>query len=229
MNLAKKTEKQKRARSQEKKAEQFQRIIDTARKLFIQKGWEGFGMRALARELKMSEGNLYNYVKSKRELWIAIRTQYYQLFNEGVSKIINKNRGKIPYIDILTKIGEFFLNFSAENYSRFQIMNEITAPSAREVGPIERNYKPFNTMKIIENVLEEAIEAGEINPVEPVSKLTYYMYGIIYGAAKMERELKKKDPITELIITRSKHLSIKEYREFIIQEIRKQLENSSWK
>ena len=62
-----------RSRSPEKKAAQFQRILEAGKDLFLEKGRDGFSLRGLAKNLGMNQNNLYNYVDSKRELWIAIR------------------------------------------------------------------------------------------------------------------------------------------------------------
>ena len=70
------------ARSKEEKEKQFQKIIEAGRKLFLSKGSYGFNTRALAKELNMSQPNLYTYVKSKRELWIAIRIEDWKKFKK---------------------------------------------------------------------------------------------------------------------------------------------------
>ena len=54
--------KQTRARAPEKKAEQFEKILALGREMFVKFGSHGFSMRALAKELGMTQPNLYNYV-----------------------------------------------------------------------------------------------------------------------------------------------------------------------
>ncbi len=83
--------KQIRARSKDKKAKQFEKILEEGKILFLQKGTEGFKMRNLADNLKMSKNNLYNYVVSKRELWIAIRNRFYYQFREENREIIKNH------------------------------------------------------------------------------------------------------------------------------------------
>ncbi|MHA1197469.1 MAG: TetR/AcrR family transcriptional regulator, partial [Promethearchaeota archaeon] len=77
-----------RARSEEKKKEQFERILEIGKELFTKKGIDGFSMRNLAQKLDMTKNNLYNYVESKRELWIAIRNKFYKQFKEENIEII---------------------------------------------------------------------------------------------------------------------------------------------
>ena len=94
--------KQTRARSEEKKADQFERILEAGKKLFLEKGAEGFSMRNLAEMLGMTKNNLYNYVESKRELWIAIRNRFYEQFKQENIKILKSHNGS--NIELLMKI-----------------------------------------------------------------------------------------------------------------------------
>ena len=80
--------KQTRARSEDKKADQFENILEAGKQLFLEKGAQGFSMRNLAEKLDMTKNNLYNYVDSKRELWIAIRNKFYNQFREVNIEII---------------------------------------------------------------------------------------------------------------------------------------------
>ena len=52
-----------RARSEEKKKEQFERILEIGKELFTKKGIGGFSMRNLAQKLDMTKNNLYNSFK----------------------------------------------------------------------------------------------------------------------------------------------------------------------
>ncbi|MBK5134244.1 TetR/AcrR family transcriptional regulator, partial [Candidatus Bathyarchaeota archaeon] len=60
-----------------KKAAQFEQILEAGKELFLEKGRDGFSLRGLAKILGMNQNNLYNYVESKRELWIAIRNKFF--------------------------------------------------------------------------------------------------------------------------------------------------------
>jgi AcrR family transcriptional regulator len=80
--------KQTRARSEDKKADQFERILEAGKRLFLEKGSQGFSMRNLAEMLGMTKNNLYNYIESKRELWIAIRNKFYNQFKEENLEIL---------------------------------------------------------------------------------------------------------------------------------------------
>ena len=78
-----------RSRSPEKKAQQFERILEAGKQLFQQKGREGFSLRGVAKTLDMNQNNLYNYIESKRELWIAIRKKFFEQYRDENLSLIH--------------------------------------------------------------------------------------------------------------------------------------------
>lgn len=60
-----------------------QRIYDAALELFSDKGYDGVEMKAIAKEVGIAVGTLYNYYPNKRSLFINI-------FNESWSRTFNR-------------------------------------------------------------------------------------------------------------------------------------------
>jgi AcrR family transcriptional regulator len=212
-----KLENKSRARSPEKKAEQFDEILEVGKDMFVKYGTHGFSTRILAEKLGMTQPNLYNYVSSKRELWIAIRTKCYNDFYEGIRKIIKEHKGSI--VELLNKFAEYYLEFAAADYKRFQIMFVLSAPPSKKIGPLEKEYNPFLTTKFILDFVQRAIDAKELIP-EGSIELFYCMYSLVYGAAKVEADLKLRDKITEPMTGEFYSLSAKEFRKFVLKEVR---------
>jgi len=173
--------KQTRARSEEKKAYKFESILKAGKELFLQKGTQGFSMRNLAEMLGMTKNNLYNYVESKRELWIAIRNKFYNQFKEENREIIKKHEGTTR--DLILKLFEHFLNFAEKDYDKFKMMfNIIDAPPSNKIGPIEKEYKGFDLLEGTTNLIQEAINKGEIsNNNAPL--LSLFSYSVVMGVA----------------------------------------------
>ncbi len=107
--------KKKRSRSKEDKAKQMEKILEGCLKLIREKGFFGFEMRALAKHIGMSKANLYNYVSSKRELWIAVRIKTMRDFKAGIEKTAFSN-GEDNSLEILKKVGRFVFDFAAEGF-----------------------------------------------------------------------------------------------------------------
>ncbi|MFX0137909.1 MAG: TetR/AcrR family transcriptional regulator, partial [Candidatus Hodarchaeota archaeon] len=113
----KSNKKQTRSRSPEKKAAQFERILETGKNLFLEKGKDGFSLRGLAKLLGMNQNNLYNYVESKRELWIAIRNKFFKQYRNENIEIMKKHDGSTK--DLLMKIFTNFLEFASKDFGAF--------------------------------------------------------------------------------------------------------------
>jgi hypothetical protein len=52
--------------------EKRQKIIDTAKQLFAEKGYAATGIREIAEQADLSLGNFYNYFKNKEELFTSL-------------------------------------------------------------------------------------------------------------------------------------------------------------
>jgi len=176
--------KQTRARSKDKKAVQFERILEAGKKLFLKKGTRGFSMRNLAKILEMNRNNLYNYVGSKRELWIAIRDKFYRQFKEENLRIIKNHNG--PIRDLIIKLYDHFLEFADRDYDKFRMMfNIIEAPNSKKIGPIEKKYKSYKLLDGTTELIMEAIENGEIL-YDNAPLLSLISFSIIMGVAYIE-------------------------------------------
>ena len=212
-----------RARSPEKKAEQFEIILEEGKRMFIEYGSDGFSTRALAEKLGMTQPNLYNYVQSKRELWIAIKSKYFDDYFEGFEPILNDHKGS--YLDLFYKFVEYFLDFVSADYERFQMIFLLNAPPSKRKGPLEKAYKPFPILKYVLGLVEKAAINNEIDR-EIATELFYSIYSYVIGATKVRRdELSLNNESSESI---AGHYSItdREYRELILKEVRDRIERS---
>ncbi len=184
--------KQTRARSEEKKEEQFEKILEAGKELFLKKGARGFSMRNLAEMLGMTKNNLYNYIESKRELWIAIRNKFYNQFKEENLQIIKNHKGTT--CDLILKLYEHFLDFADRDYDKFKMMfNVIDAPHSKKVGPIEEKYREYRLLDGTTKLIQQAIEKGEIS-TENASLLSLLSYSFTMGVAYIEMNRSLEQP-----------------------------------
>jgi len=180
--------KQTRSRSPEKKAAQFEQILEAGKELFLDKGRDGFSLRGLAKILGMNQNNLYNYVESKRELWIAIRNKFFMQYRKENIKIIKDHKGSMT--NLLTKIFTNFLEFADKDYGAFSMMHLQKSPPSDKIGPFEKDYREFNYLIGTAKIVKNAIEAGEIKESN-AGMLTFFTYSLILGAAIVERHMRR--------------------------------------
>ncbi len=222
--------KQTRARTEKKKEDQFEKILDAGAELFLKKGAKGFNMRNLAEMLGMTKNNLYNYVESKRELWIAIRNKFYNQFKEENLKIIKTNEGTT--VDLVMKLLEHFLDYTGKDHAKFKMMfNVIDAPPSDKIGPIEKKYSEYRLLDGTTKLIKEAIDKGEIKN-KNASLLSIFSYSLVMGIAyiRMNRTTENdelKNPIWETIQLSQLDVSNEEIVDFTLKSIESILRNDN--
>jgi len=216
--------KQTRSRSPEKKAAQFEIILEAGKELFLEKGRDGFSLRGLAKILGMNQNNLYNYVESKRELWIAIRNKFYKQYRDQNIKIIKDHKG--PIKNLIMKIFNNFLEFAEKDFGAFAMMHLRESPPSNKIGKFEKEYREFNYLRGTARVIQTAIEAKEIKDYN-AGMLTFFTYSLILGAAIVERHMRKveqdpkykEDYASEILQFGQADFSRKEFRNFVLEKL----------
>jgi len=216
--------KQTRSRSPEKKAQQFERILDAGKQLFQQKGREGFSLRSLARMLSMNQNNIYNYVESKRELWICIRKKFYEQYRNENRDIIENHDGST--VDLLLDLFDHFFNFAEADYTAFTMMHIMPSPSSDKIGPFEKQYKPFHFLDGTTRVIQKAIAEGEIKE-NNAALLSFFIYSLVLGATIVERTMHyveesnvyKATEADESIQFGTQQFTSKQFRKYVLRKI----------
>jgi len=225
-----KSKKKTRSRSPEKKAAQFEQILEAGKRLFLEKGRDGFSLRGLAKILGMNQNNLYNYVESKRELWIAIRNKFFKQYREENIEIIKSHRSSDT--DLIIKLFTHFLDFAEQDYGAFSMMHLIEAPSSDKMGPFEKEYRKFNFLRGTGNVIQNGINGGEIKESN-AGLFSFYAYSLILGVAIVERHMRiieqsenfNGNLASEIIQFGQSDFSRKDFREFILNKLQTSLKD----
>ncbi len=228
----KSSKKQTRSRSPEKKAAQFEQILEAGKNLFLEKGRDGFSLRGLAKILGMNQNNLYNYVESKRELWIAIRNKFFKQYRDENIEIMKVHDG--PTTDLLMKIFSNFLEFAGKDFGAFSMMHLTESPPSDKIGPFEKEYQEFNYLRGTARVVQNAIEAKEIKQSNP-GLITFFTYSLILGAAIVERNMRlleqnpdfEGDYVSEILTFKQTDFGSTEFRNYVVEKLELILKNSN--
>lgn len=105
-----------------------QNILNMALKLITQEGFESLTMRRLGRELGMTAPNLYNYYRSKDEIYLTLMLQGFMQLKQALMQVV------INEPDILAQargIMRGYLVFGLENPEYYQLMFASHAPKAQ--------------------------------------------------------------------------------------------------
>ncbi|MFX1454705.1 MAG: TetR/AcrR family transcriptional regulator [Promethearchaeota archaeon] len=217
-----------RSRSPEKKAQEFDRILEVGKQLFQERGKDGFTLRGLAKKLGMSPNNIYNYVKSKRELWIAIRMKFYEQFRNENREIIKEFSGST--VELLSRIFNHFFEFAEKDYAAFRMMHIIRSPPSEKTGPFEKKYTQFSFLGGTARIIQKAIDKGEIKE-KNAALLSSFIFSLLLGSAMVEyimRDIeesnnKKGKEVEEFMQFETRNFTSKEFRKYTLKKIEKGL------
>ncbi|MHA1673774.1 MAG: TetR/AcrR family transcriptional regulator [Promethearchaeota archaeon] len=214
MAMGKKRKKTTRARSPEKKEQMFQIIVKEGRKLFVNKGVNGFTIRELAINVGMSSGNLYNYVESKRELWIAIRRYDIQNIKDLLSGTVLNHTGS--YTALLEKLYLQYLVYLSDNLQSFMMLFFVGLPPSKNKGPLELSYTLIRPMDVIKEVLGKAMDSKEIRQ-NPVEELSLLVFTILHGVAVSEIDFRFRSKLYDPTYNGELNLSRDRFHKQIVQ------------
>lgn len=215
-----------RSRSPEKKAQQFEKILEAGKQLFQEHGRDDFTLGGLAKKLDMNKNNLYNYIESKRELWIAIRKKCYEQYRNENREIIKESSS--TNIDTLLKIFTHFFQFAENDYAAFRIMHLIRPPSSDKIGAFEKEYKPFSFLDGTTRLIQKAIDNGEI--IEKNSALlSFFMFSLLLGATMVEKAMRdieetnnrERKEVEERTQFGTQSFTSREFRNYTLKKIQK--------
>ena len=135
------------------KEERRNEIIETAGKLFEEKGYEQTQVQDIVNEIGVAKGLFYYYFKSKDEVMEELADRYADAIIDAVNKLIDKD---IATFDKINRIFQIFIDSAEKKSGIFMgilnVKNGITH---------ERNF--FNVGKKMVPLVTELILSGNDN------------------------------------------------------------------
>ena len=161
---------------QARAAETRKRIVEAAKKLITENGFENVSIEDIAKEAEVSTGSFYTYFKKKEDVVEELnQLSFYQL-----SEITNEMKDK----GLDDRLKYYCREFLAEiervgiEICRQWIRNNIT-PVNMEISGKETKYNhDYLAMK---SLLEEGIRRGELTVDTPVDEMAFYINTQLYG------------------------------------------------
>lgn len=112
-------------RKQEEKQEMHKRILDAARKIFLENGYEKTSMRNIANEIHYSPGMIYFHFKDKSEIFQELHKEGFRLLLAQL-KILDTVGD--PF-ERLKAVGRVFIQFAQENKDYYNLMFIVDEPT----------------------------------------------------------------------------------------------------
>ncbi|MCC8409441.1 TetR/AcrR family transcriptional regulator [Mucilaginibacter sp. UR6-1] len=161
-------------RKLEEKQEMHKRILDGARKIFLQKGYDQTSMRNIAQEINYSPGSIYFYFKDKSEI-------FHELHKEGFLLLLNQlkvlQKVRDPF-ERLKASGRVFIQFAQENKDYYNLMFIVDEPVKNSLS--EGFQIAEEAISYMQEMVSECQQNGKFTNMD-TEYFTFLIISVVHG------------------------------------------------
>lgn len=163
-------------RKQREKEEMRQLILDGAREVFLEKGYEDTSLRNIAERIEYSPGTIYLYFKDKDEIFHALHEEG---FRRMILQMQPLQHVSHPF-ERLKAMGRVYLEFAINNKDFYDLMFIISGPMKHENVDHEKWKMGHLTLNNLKEVLRECQTAGYFKGKD-VEYLSFFIWSCMHG------------------------------------------------
>jgi len=159
-----------------------QQIIDAARKLIIKKGSEHLTVRAMAKEVGLTEAAIYRHFKSKREILSFLMNHIMDTMLHDVERTAIENSPSLDTIDQALK--QHLSEIEQRKGMSFQIIAEIISLGDKKLN--KDVYEKLNVyIDRLKHLLSEGVRSGSVKEDIDLGASALLLFGMIQGLANI--------------------------------------------
>src|SRR5258707_205508 len=143
------------SRKQREKEDMRTLILDAARQIFLEKGYELTSIRSIAEKIEYSPGTIYLYFKDKDEI-------FHILHEEGFRRMLDKMSVLAHVADPFERLkamGRVYIDFARNNLDFYNLMFIMTTPLDHE-NEHDKWQVGASTLEFLKTVLKQCQEKG---------------------------------------------------------------------
>jgi AcrR family transcriptional regulator len=164
-------------------SERLRQILERAARIICQQGFEATSMQEIAAACGLTKAGLYHHIKTKEALLLAIMHYGMDLFEEvvlhrasGIADPLERLRATMARnVELVTQ------DSSKEVTIILHEHQTLTGSAQREINSRKKRYVRF-----LEATIREAIERGQIRPVDP-TLAAFSFLGVVLWTYKWYR------------------------------------------
>jgi AcrR family transcriptional regulator len=161
----------------------YREILERAARLIFQHGYEATSMQEIAESCGLTKAGLYHHIKTKEALLLAIMHYGMDLFEENVIAKVSDIADPLARLrECMARNISLVLHDSSKEVTI--ILHEhqtLTGASQGEINTRKKRYVRF-----LEAAFREAIERGQIRPVDP-TLAAFSFLGVVHWTYKWYR------------------------------------------
>jgi len=144
----------------------------------MDQGYEGFTLRALARELGCSHTTPYRYFDGKSEIFALVRAEGFKRFAAFLRERLVGTEDRLERVRLLARA---YFDFSTEQSAAFTVIFEMGQSEPDDYAFV--NEAATDAWSVLHGVTREAAEAGVL--VGDPNELAHTFWAGIHGVATL--------------------------------------------
>ncbi|MBI5076321.1 MAG: TetR/AcrR family transcriptional regulator [Nitrospirae bacterium] len=168
--------KEKRAKNKE----EFRReILNAARELFINEGYEKFSMRRLAEKIDYSATTIYLYFKDRDDLLFAICEEFFEHFSSQLNHIRSVSQDPV---ETLRQALLYLIEFGLKTPNQYKLIFFTKSVYGTRQELVEKESMARNTYFVFKEIVQDCIDAGKLREIDVdviVDTLAIASHGVI--------------------------------------------------
>jgi AcrR family transcriptional regulator len=170
-------------RREREKQELRGKILDAARALFPERGYEAVTIRTIADAIEYSPRTIYLYFKDKEDLIRELCRVDFAQFGAGMGELLKV----ADPLERIKRIGAAYARFGAERPNHYRLMF-MTTPPVHDHGPEakEKGDPEQDAYALLYNTVQEAIDKGLLRPeLSDTHLLVQVLWSGIHGVVAL--------------------------------------------
>jgi AcrR family transcriptional regulator len=180
-------------RRQRESTETRDRILDAARDLFVELGYDATSMRAIAERIEYTPTAIYHHFESKEALLSELCAQDFRALGYAFQRI---GRIEDP-VERIERSGRAYVEFALEHPKQYEFMFMVTRPPHdHSVGPVKGDPSE-DAYAFLREATAEAIASGRFRDgFSDPDQVAQILWGTLHGLISL-RITKADDPWVE--------------------------------
>jgi AcrR family transcriptional regulator len=155
-------------------------ILRSAHQIFVERGFDEVSIRNIADEIEYSPATIYLYFKDKNEIFYALHTEAFKVFNDYVAEIVTI---KDPF-DRLIALGRKFMAFARKYPKYYEIMFITKSPMDCHLNK-DKWVEGAKAHSFLEGLVQECQAKGRFKKLDP-QILALSIWSYVHGLCSLE-------------------------------------------
>ncbi len=175
------------------KAQKKASFLDAAEKLFMQRGFENTSIDDVAKEAGLTKRTLYQYFKSKEDLFYAVALKGARQLTANYEEAIEQGTNALEKIRLANKV---YLQFFRDHLGMFRLLNYQPANRQNcEASPHFCEMEMLNgvRMRHYMDLVGKGISDGSINANLDMRKAVFFAFfsafSLLFAVSSMDRSM----------------------------------------